>query len=98
MSRQLVVCTNLVEGGKPACGRRGGREVLARVKELLAARGVDAEAMGSTCLGPCFDGPNAIVYPEEVRYAELALEDADALVEHLVNGTVCEARRYGLDQ
>ena len=40
------------------------------------------------CLGPCFDGPNAVVYPDAVWYAHLVVDDAPGLVEHLIHGTV----------
>jgi len=40
------------------------------------------------CLGPCFDGPNAVVYPDEVWYAHLSADDAAGLVDHLVDGKV----------
>ena len=39
------------------------------------------------CLGPCFDGPNAVVYPEGVWYGALSEADAAGIVEHLVDGT-----------
>jgi (2Fe-2S) ferredoxin len=45
------------------------------------------------CLGPCFDGPNAVVYPDGVWYGGLAEEDAEALVEHLLAGVVHAAKR-----
>jgi (2Fe-2S) ferredoxin len=45
------------------------------------------------CLGPCFDGPNAVVYPDGVWYGELTVEDADAIVKHLVDGVIYVAKR-----
>jgi (2Fe-2S) ferredoxin len=86
--RHLFVCTNDRSSGKPACGARGGRELLAAVQNLLIARGGDALATGCECLGPCFDGPNAVVYPDGVWYGGLDAGDAPALVEHLVAGAV----------
>jgi (2Fe-2S) ferredoxin len=40
------------------------------------------------CLGPCFDGPNAVVYPDGVWYAGLAPDDAAAIADHLIDGRV----------
>jgi (2Fe-2S) ferredoxin len=45
------------------------------------------------CLGPCFDGPNAVVYPDAVWYAGLDESDADAIAAHLVDGTIHEPKR-----
>jgi (2Fe-2S) ferredoxin len=88
--RHLFVCTNGRSSGKPACGPRGGDELVAAVHHQLLVRGADhANDVLVTpcgCLGPCFDGPNAVVYPDGVWYAGLAVEDAASLVEHLISG------------
>ena len=44
------------------------------------------------CLGPCFDGPNAVVYPDGVWYAGLEPDDAAGLAEHLTAGRVLAAK------
>ena len=47
------------------------------------------------CLGPCFDGPNLVVYPEGVWYTGVTLSDVDELVrEHLVGGSAVERLRW----
>lgn len=92
--RHLFVCTNTVASGKPACGKRGGAELLAAVQQrLLARRAFDVKATACACLGPCFDGPNAVVYPEGVWYGGLDESDADAIAAHLVDGIVHETKR-----
>ncbi len=92
--RHLFVCTNTIGSGKPACGRRGGAELLAAVQRRLLERGASGVMVtGCACLGPCFDGPNAVVYPDAVWYGALEPADADALVDHLVDGTVYDAKR-----
>jgi (2Fe-2S) ferredoxin len=45
------------------------------------------------CLGPCFDGPNAVVYPDGVWYGDLTPEDVPSLVDHLIDGTILDAKR-----
>jgi (2Fe-2S) ferredoxin len=96
--RHLFVCTQRRDGGgKPACAGRGGDAILAAVERELASRGSAAHAVAVTacgCLGPCFDGPNAVVYPDGIWYAELSPEDAPALVDHLIDGHVLVARRH----
>jgi (2Fe-2S) ferredoxin len=91
--RHLFVCTNTIASGKPACGRRGGDAVVAAVQQRLLERGVAALVTPCACLGPCFDGPNAVVYPDGVWYGQLAAGDADALVDHLENATVFAHKR-----
>jgi (2Fe-2S) ferredoxin len=92
--RHLFVCTNVTASGKPACGRRGGDAILAAVQQkLLERRATGVLVTGCACLGPCFDGPNAVVYPDGVWYGGLVPEDADALASHLIDGTVYEAKK-----
>jgi (2Fe-2S) ferredoxin len=87
--RHLFVCTNGKSSGKPACGPTGGAAVLAAVQTLLIARGeTDPLVTACSCLGPCFDGPNAVIYPDGTWYAHLDVGDAAGLVEHLIGGTV----------
>lgn len=92
--RHLFVCTNAIGSGKPACGRRGGQALLAEVQRRLLERGVTGvKVTACACLGPCFDGPNAVVYPDGVWYGSLDVTDADALVDHLADGVVHERKR-----
>jgi len=89
----LFVCTNHNASGKPACGRRGGEELMAAVQQELIRRGVSARVTACGCLGPCFDGPNAVVYPDGVWYGELTAADAGAIADHLEHGTIYGAKR-----
>jgi (2Fe-2S) ferredoxin len=94
--RHLFICTNGRSSGKPACGPRGGDALVAAVQHQLLARGAhDALVTPCECLGPCFDGPNAVVYPDGdgVWYAGLTADDAAGLVEHLVSGVPLDSKR-----
>jgi (2Fe-2S) ferredoxin len=88
-SRHLFVCCNARSSGKPACGPRGGDALAAAVQRELLARGaLDVIVTACDCLGPCFDGPNAVVYPDGIWYAGLAPADAPALADHLIDGPI----------
>jgi len=88
--RHLFVCTNDRSSGKPACH---GTALVAAVQTLLLARGAtEAFVTPCGCLGPCFDGPNAVLYPDGVWYGRLEVGDAPGLVEHLLAGTPLEAK------
>ena len=54
--------------------------------QLLARNATDVLVTPCGCLGPCFDGPNAVVYPDGVWYAGLEPGDAASLAEHLIGG------------
>jgi (2Fe-2S) ferredoxin len=90
--RHLFVCTNPRSSGKPACGAEGDA-VVAAVQNLLLARGASEVLVTPCgCLGPCFDGPNAVVYPDGVWYARIVTADAPGLVDHLVDGRPLAAK------
>lgn len=97
--RHFFVCnTQRPPMGKPSCGPRGAGEVLLALQEGLASHpelwdSVTVTACG--CLGPCFDGPNLVVYPEGTWYAGVTPENVGEIVEaHLVEGRVVERLVY----
>ncbi len=60
---------------------------------LLARRASGVLVTPCGCLGPCFDGPNAVVYPDGIWYGGLTVDDADAIADHLIDGIIYEAKR-----
>jgi len=89
----VFVCTNeRPVGGRPSCGTRGGQALIDALRASIAARPElwgEVRVNGCDCLGPCFDGPNMVVYPEGVWYAGVNLADVDELVdEHFAGGRV----------
>ena len=61
-------------------------------RELLVRKVTDVLVTPCGCLGPCFDGPNAVIYPEGVWYAGLEPCDAAALAQHLIDGARLTAK------
>lgn len=99
--RHLFVCTNRRPEGalKPSCACQGSEEIRAAFKEGLAARGLKKElrANAAGCLDACYQGPAAVVYPDEVWYGPIRLEDVDEIIdEHLVGGRPVERLRMRL--
>ena len=90
--RHLFVCTNARGSGKPTCGARGEALVVEVQRRLIERGALDVLVTPCGCLGPCFDGPNAVVYPDDVWYANLSTDDAAGLVDHLVDGTALSPR------
>lgn len=99
VARHVFVCTNRrPDGGRPACGGRGGVELAAALRHEVASRPDLWGRVAVTacdCLGPCFDGPNLVIYPEGVWYAGVSAGDAREIAdEHLVGGRVVDRLRY----
>jgi len=90
--RHVFVCTN-----DRACRGRGGADIAAALQLAIAA---DAETLGRVavtpcgCLGPCLDGPNAVVYPDGTWLAGITLDDVPAIAAWLAGGTLPEHLRY----
>jgi (2Fe-2S) ferredoxin len=97
--RHFFVCqTQRPPMGKPSCGARGSAEILLLLQEGL---GMYPElwstvtVTSSGCLGPCFDGPTIVVYPEGTWYAGVKKEDVAEIVEsHMVGGKPVERLVY----
>jgi len=67
--------------------------IVAEIQRRLIEHGAsDVLVTPCGCLGPCFDGPNAVVYPDGVWYGQLAVDDAAGLVDHLIGGKVLTPR------
>ncbi len=90
IERHFFVCDNArPTGGRPSCGARGAGEVLAALRDGL---GQNPSLWGrvavtaSGCLGPCFEGPTIVVYPEAVWYVGVRPSDVPELVESHMRG------------
>ena len=71
----VVVCTNARPPGhpKPSCGGQGSAQLLMAFNMGLMQRGIqpgDVLVTGSSCLGPCEQGPTVVVYPEGTWYSK----------------------------
>ncbi len=68
---------------KPCCGRRGGPELRAQLKEMVQERGLEAKVrvFQSGCLGGCEQGPVAVRYPDGELMLGIAPEDLPAILD-----------------
>jgi (2Fe-2S) ferredoxin len=100
--RHLFVCVNerpsAGGAGRPSCGARGGRELFAALQQAVGARPDlwgRVAVTGCSCLGPCFQGPTLVVYPDAVWYTAASAADAEAIVEqHLTANQPVERLRH----
>lgn len=94
----VFVCVNERAPGHPkgCCAASGGKEVRARLKEEVAARGLKGtvRANQAGCLDACECGVTVVVYPGEVWYGRVTLDDVTEIVEeHLIGGRPVERLR-----
>lgn len=91
----MFVCINERPADHPkgCCKAKGGIEVRDRLKKELAARGISkvVRANNAGCLDQCEHGVSVVVYPEQVWYGGVTVEDIPELIDkHLVGGEVVE--------
>lgn len=87
----LFVCTNqrLAKYGKESCGDHGASDIAEHFRRILKMRGLKANLRASAtgCLGPCNQGPHAVVMPDNIWYSGFSIDDVEEIVEsHLVGG------------
>ena len=97
--RHFFVCQmQRPPAGKPSFGARGSAGVYNGLMEALGAHEELWDSVcvtASSCLGPCFDGPTVVCYPEGVWYAGVKPEDVVEIVEqHMVGGRPVERLVY----
>jgi len=93
--RHVFVCVNERPADDPrgSCKAKGGVEVRDRLKKELKGRGIAkiVRANNAGCLDQCARGVSVVVYPEQVWYGGVTVDDVPEIVEsHLVNGKVVE--------
>jgi (2Fe-2S) ferredoxin len=93
--RHVFVCINERPADHPkgCCKAKGGVEVRDKLKAELTARGISklVRANNAGCLDQCEHGVSVVVYPEQVWYGGVTVDDIPELVDkHLVGGQVVE--------
>jgi (2Fe-2S) ferredoxin len=91
--RHVFVCVNerAPDHPKGCCKARGGIEVRDRLKSELTARGLSKliRANNAGCLDQCEHGVTVVVYPEQVWYGHVTVDDIAEIVDkHLIGGEV----------
>ena len=93
--RHVFVCINERPADHPkgCCKARGGVEVRDALKAELTKRGLSKQirANNAGCLDQCEHGVTVVVYPEQVWYGAVTVDDVNEIVEkHLVGGEPVE--------
>jgi (2Fe-2S) ferredoxin len=91
--RHVFVCINERSADHPkgCCKAKGGVEVRDKLKHELKARGLSKviRANNSGCLDQCENGVTVVVYPEQVWYGHVTVDDVIEIVDrHLVGGQI----------
>jgi (2Fe-2S) ferredoxin len=91
--KHVFVCTS----GEVCPTEGNSQQVHARLKELVKQAGLSTSIRinNAGCMDQCGNGPMVVVYPENIWYSQVAVEDAEAIFqEHLVEGKPVERLIY----
>ena len=93
--RHVFVCINQRAPGaeRGCCADKGGPAVRDRFKKLLAGRGLlgVVRANKAGCLDQCERGVTVVIYPEQVWYGGVTVDDVAEIVDrHIVGGELVE--------
>ena len=89
--KDILVC------GGTGCSSSRSLEIIAKLEETLAARGIANEirVVKTGCFGLCALGPIMIVYPEGSFYSKVTPEQVERIVdEHIIGGNVVKEYLY----
>jgi (2Fe-2S) ferredoxin len=87
LRRQIFVCATPGEG---RCGGKGGGALLEAFREEVEQRGLSPSAiLCNACTRRHHEGPVVFVYPDDVWYTRVTLDDVAEIVErHLTPARV----------
>ena len=94
---QILVCTNErpPESGKPSCLPRGSLEVYHRFKDRVRELGLRDEVMVTRtgCLKHCSRGITVAVWPYNLWYSAVGLDDVEEILQTSILGEGREVER-----
>jgi (2Fe-2S) ferredoxin len=88
--KHIFICENKrpPENLKGCCFDKGGSEIRTMFKKRLAELGLKSEirANSSGCLDACEYGASVVVYPEQIWYGGVKVDDVEEIIQnHLIN-------------
>lgn len=87
--KHLFICTNNRDNDpQSSCRIKGGVEVHKRFKERLKELGLSNEVRANQagCLDACAQGVTMVIYPEQIWYGGVKVEDVDEIIQKSVIG------------
>lgn len=80
----FLICMNQRPAGHPrgSCGALGAQSVFEAFRTEVETRNLlDVMVTGTSCMGPCDQGPTVVVYPEGVWYGKVSAADVPEILD-----------------
>ncbi|MBI5730308.1 MAG: (2Fe-2S) ferredoxin domain-containing protein [Ignavibacteriales bacterium] len=93
--KHIFICENKREAGHPkgCCADKGSSGIRELFKKRLKELGLNTKvrANSSGCLDACAFGPSVVVYPEQIWYSGIKIEDVEEIIQsHIINNRPVE--------
>jgi (2Fe-2S) ferredoxin len=90
--KHIFVCENKRPEGHPkgCCADKNSLEIRSLFKKRLKELGLSTQirANASGCLDACEHGVTVVVYPEQVWYGRVTIDDVEEIIQqHLINNS-----------
>ncbi len=81
--KQIFVCINNRNGEKPSCGDHQGEAIFTELRRIAKEKGLHPKVRvaQAKCLGQCSIGTNIMIYPDDVWYSGVRMENIPEIVE-----------------
>jgi (2Fe-2S) ferredoxin len=80
----VLVCVNDREGERKSCADNKSKDIRLKIKETVKEMGwpkKDVRVSQTLCLGLCEAGPNVMIYPQNILFSNVTMEDVPLIVE-----------------
>lgn len=94
-NKHIFVCENKRPDGHPrgCCSEKGSINIREHFKKRIKELGLNSviRANSSGCLDACEFGVSVVVYPEQVWYGKVRIDDVEEIIQsHLLNNVPVE--------
>jgi len=82
----IFVCVNDRKGARKSCADGLSPELRLRLKERLEACDFPpgtVRVSQSLCMGLCAEGPNVVIYPQNIRFSAVGPDDVEIIVSQV---------------
>jgi (2Fe-2S) ferredoxin len=78
----VFVCTNDRGGARKSCADDKSQLIKSGLKDTITARGWKGKVRVSTsgCMGLCDEGPNVMIYPQQIWFSGVSPDRTEAVV------------------
>ena len=93
--KHIFICENKrpKDDPKGCCFDKGGSEIKAKFKERIKQLGLKSTVRANTsgCLDACEFGASVVVYPEQIWYGGVKVDDVEEIIQdHIINNKPVE--------